>query len=57
MLKGLGQLGDMAKLMRQAQDMQTKMTDVQKQLENVEVVGESGGGLIQAIVNAKGRGT
>ena len=35
MLKGLGQLGDMAKLMRQAQDMQTKMTDVQKQLENV----------------------
>ena len=54
MFKGLGQFGDMAKLMRQAQDMQTKMTDVQKQLENVEVVGESGGGLIQAIVNAKG---
>ncbi len=54
MLKGLGQLGDMAKLMRQAQDMQTKMADVQKQLENVEVVGESGGGLIKAIVNAKG---
>ena len=53
MLKGLGQLGDMAKLMRQAQDMQAKMTDVQKQLENVEVVGESGGGLIKAIVNAK----
>ena len=54
MLKGLGQLGDMAKLMRQAQDMQAKMTDVQKELENVEVVGESGGGLIKAKVNAKG---
>ena len=54
MLKGLGQLGDMAKLMRQAQDMQAKMTDVQKELENVEVVGESGGGLIKATVNAKG---
>ena len=54
MLKGLGQLGDMAKLMKQAQDMQSKMTDIQKQLEELEVEGESGGGLIKAIVNAKG---
>ena len=44
MLKGLGQLGDMAKLMKQAQDMQSKMTDIQKQLEELEVEGESGGG-------------
>ena len=29
MLKGLGQLGDMAKLMKQAQDMQSKMSDIQ----------------------------
>ena len=54
MLKGLGQLGDMAKLMRQAQDMQSKMSDVQKQLEDLEVEGESGGGLVKAVVNAKG---
>ena len=54
MLKGLGQLGDMAKLMKQAQDMQSKMTDVQKQLEKLEVEGESGGGLVKAIVTAKG---
>ena len=54
MLKGLGQLGDMAKLMRQAQDMQTKMVDVQAHLENLEVIGEAGGGLIKATVNAKG---
>ena len=54
MLKGLGQLGDMAKLMKQAQDMQSKMSDIQKQLEELEVEGESGGGLIKAIVNAKG---
>ena len=54
MLKGLGQLGDMAKLMRQAQDMQSKMSDVQKQLEELEVQGESGGGLVTAVVNAKG---
>ena len=36
MLKGLGQLGDMAKLMKQAQDMQSKMTDIQKQLEELD---------------------
>jgi len=54
MLKGLGQLGDMAKLMKQAQDMQSKMADIQKQLEEIEVEGESGGGLIKAVVNAKG---
>ena len=44
MLKGLGQLGDMAKLMKQAQDMQSKMSDIQKQLEELNVEGESGGG-------------
>ena len=54
MLKGLGQLGDMAKLMKQAQDMQSKMSDIQKQLEELNVEGESGGGLIKAVVNAKG---
>ena len=54
MLKGLGQLGDMAKLMKQAQDMQSKMSDIQKQLEELNVEGESGGGLIKATVNAKG---
>ena len=53
MLKGLGQLGDMAKLMKQAQDMQSKMSDIQKQLEELNVE-ESGGGLIKATVNAKG---
>ena len=54
MLKGLGQLGDMAKLMRQAQDMQSKMAEVQKHLEDLELEGESGGGLIKVVVNAKG---
>ncbi len=54
MLKGLGQLGDMAKLMKQAQEMQSKMADVQNELEEIEVVGESGGGLVKATVSAKG---
>ena len=33
MLKGLGQLGDMAKIMKQAQEMQERMSDVQARLE------------------------
>ena len=32
MLKGLGNLGDMAKMMKQAQDMQAKMTDMQEDM-------------------------
>ena len=38
MFKGLGQLGDMAKMMKQAQEMQQKMLDSQKELDNIEVV-------------------
>ena len=55
MFKGLGQLGDMAKIMKQAQEMQTKMTDMQERLEKIEVTGESGAGLVKAISTAKGK--
>ena len=54
MFKGLGQLGDMAKMMRQAQEMQSKMVDAQKAIEQLEIFGESGGGLVKATTNAKG---
>ncbi|WP_424931559.1 YbaB/EbfC family nucleoid-associated protein [Amaricoccus macauensis] len=54
MLKGLGQLGDMAKIMKQAQDMQSKMADVQSRLDEIEVVGEAGAGLVKATATAKG---
>jgi DNA-binding YbaB/EbfC family protein len=54
MLKGLGGLGDMAKLMKQAQEMQGKMADMQDALGNVEVTGESGAGLVKAVATAKG---
>lgn len=54
MLKGLGGLGDMAKMMKAAQEMQEKMTDMQADLTNVTVVGESGAGLVRATANAKG---
>ena len=54
MLKGLGGLGDMAKMMKQAQDMQGKMAEMQDDLENVLVTGESGAGLVKATATAKG---
>ena len=54
MLKGLGGLGDMAKMMKTAQEMQGKMTQMQEDLHNVMVVGESGAGLVKATATAKG---
>ena len=54
MLKGLGQLGDMAKMMKSAQEMQTKVMQVQEDLNNTVVIGESGAGLVKARSTAKG---
>ncbi|SHH25969.1 YbaB/EbfC family nucleoid-associated protein [Cognatishimia maritima] len=54
MLKGLGQLGDMAKMMKQAQEMQSKVQQMQDDLHNMTVVGESGAGLVKATATAKG---
>ena len=54
MLKGLGNLGDMAKMMKTAQEMQAKMTQLQDDLNAMEVVGESGAGLVKATATAKG---
>ncbi|MBY6003621.1 YbaB/EbfC family nucleoid-associated protein [Salipiger bermudensis] len=54
MLKGLGGLGDMAKMMKAAQDMQGKMTQLQDDLKAMEVTGESGAGLVKATASAKG---
>ena len=54
MLKGLGGIADMGKMMKAAQEMQAKMTDLQEQLETMTVVGESGAGLVRATSTAKG---
>jgi nucleoid-associated protein EbfC len=47
MLKGLGGLGDMAKMMKQAQEMQGKLADLQEELGRITVTGESGAGLVR----------
>lgn len=54
MLKGLGQLGDMAKMMKSAQEMQAKVVQMQEDLNNTVVIGESGAGLVKARATAKG---
>lgn len=54
MLKGLGGLGDMAKMMKAAQEMQEKLGRMQEDLANLTVTGESGAGLVKVTASAKG---
>ena len=54
MMKGLGGLGDMAKLMKSAQEMQTRVTELEEELKVMTVTGESGAGLVKAVATAKG---
>ena len=54
MLKSLGGLGDMAGMMKKAQEMQVKLAQLQEELANRTVTGESGAGLVRATATAKG---
>lgn len=54
MFKGLGQMGDMGKMMKAAQEMQGKMAELQEEMANMTVTGESGAGLVKATSTAKG---
>ncbi|MFC2968937.1 YbaB/EbfC family nucleoid-associated protein [Acidimangrovimonas pyrenivorans] len=54
MLKGLGGLGDMTKMMKAAQEMQSKMEELTAQMDSLTVTGESGAGLVKATATAKG---
>ncbi|MCF6305066.1 MAG: YbaB/EbfC family nucleoid-associated protein [Rhodobacteraceae bacterium] len=54
MLKGLGQIGDMAKMMKQAQQMQADMAGIQEKIADTLVEGESGAGMVKATANGKG---
>ena len=47
-MKNLGQL------MKQAQQMQQKMAEMQAELETVEMTGIAGGGMVQLTLNGKG---
>jgi len=49
-----GKLGDMAKLMKQAQEMQAKMAEATERMEAIEAEGSSGAGMVTARATAKG---
>ena len=54
MFKGLGGLGDMAKMMKAAQDMQGKMAQLQEDMAAITVEGQAGAGMVRATATAKG---
>ena len=45
---------DMMGMMKQAQQMQQKMADVQAELDTIEVEGSAGGGMVLITMTAKG---
>jgi len=45
---------NLGNLMKQAQQMQSKMAEMQGKMELMEVSGASGGGMVQVLVNGKG---
>ena len=50
MFKGMGNMGN---LYKKAQQMQQKMAEVQEELKNTNVEGESGDGMIKVVANCK----
>lgn len=54
MFKGLGGIGDMAKMMKAAQEMQGKMAQLQEEMDSITVEGQSGAGMVRATATAKG---
>ena len=45
---------NLANMMKQAQQMQSKMTDMQENLQNILITGESAAGMCQVTLNGKG---
>lgn len=44
---------NIGKMMKQAQEMQTRMAEMQEELEKVELTGVAGGGLVSLRLNGK----
>ena len=45
---------NLGNMMKQAQQMQQRMAEMQQQLEGIEVTGAAGGGMVQVTLNGKG---
>lgn len=51
--KGLGGLGDMAGLMKQAMEIRSNMDEIKEQLANEVVEADAGGGMVRVKFNGK----
>ena len=49
----IGGLKDFGALMKQAQEMQQKLGELQERLAEMEVIGQSGGGMVRVTLNGK----
>ena len=45
--------GNMSKMLKQAQEVQKQIEDVQNELDELHIYGEAGGGMVKATVNGK----
>jgi len=45
---------NLSQMMKQVEEMQTRMQDMQAKLEQATVIGQSGGGLVKLTLNGKG---
>lgn len=45
--------GNMAQLLKQARDVQKKIEEVQNELDDLTIEGDSGGGMVKVVVNGK----
>ena len=45
--------GNMTQLLKQARDVQKKIEDVQNELDDLIIEGDSGGGMVKVVVNGK----
>ena len=50
---GKGPSNNMNQMLKQAQQMQDKITDLQADLEQREFTGTAGGGVVQVVINGK----
>ena len=45
---------DLSKMMKQAQEMQKKLVEAQRRIEELQVEGISGGGMVSIVIDGKG---
>ncbi len=50
-MKGIGNLANLGQMIKQAQQMQKRVTELQEQLANESVAGTAGGGLVTVTMN------